>query len=69
MNNAAREFLAWKEAHCQASEAEFQLQLASGRPASMRTDHERAKEAVRLHNIASQNLQAFLAASARVTSS
>lgn len=69
MNNAAREFLAWKEAHCKASEAEFQLQLASCRPASLRPDPRQAEETVRLRRIASENLQTFLEASARVASS
>ncbi|MDQ0026774.1 hypothetical protein J2X90_004601 [Variovorax paradoxus] len=67
--NADHAFLAWKDAHCKASEAEFQVQLGASRPASQKPRQEQIEEAIRLRKIASENLQAFLAASARVPTS
>jgi hypothetical protein len=68
MNNAARAFLAWKDAHCKASEAEFQIQLGACRPPSQQPKQEEIEEAHRLRRIASENLQTFLDASTRVPS-
>lgn len=68
MNDAARAFLAWKDAHCKASEAEFQIQLGAYRPLFQQPKQEDIEEAHRLRRIASENLQAFLDASTRVPS-
>lgn len=68
MNDAARAFLAWKDAHCKASEAEFQIQLGAYRPPAQRPKQEDIAEAHRLRRIASENLQTFLDTSTRVPS-